>query len=211
MKKKIVWEKWKDPMLSNYDETEWPGYDLDEDGNKIPVHTVERQPVMHTPFGMLSVMDHAMAHKQFDFWVMHTNFGLTDELAAIIEQVPGVETLEVYTRYRARVGFPRSGLFKPRDVMGEIQQVVSDVDHATQNQLLTGLEMTVAQSVIQTRDEVEKKYDHWAILVLPNGNVEVLGSDKVDESYREKLGLLQQAQAAVGGRLLTSESESEDA
>jgi len=207
MKKKIVWEKWKDPLLSNYDETEWPGYDLDEDGDKIPIHSAERQPVMHTPFGMVSVLNDAMAVSAFDFWIMHCNFDLTENLVARIEQVPGVESLEPYTRYRARIGFPRSGLFKAGEVMHEIDSLVKELDHASQNQQLVGLEMEIAQKAIDARDKAEQEFEHWAVWVVPNGQLEVLGSDTMDDEYRHNLTLLQRAQESVGGRLLTSESE----
>jgi len=207
MKNKIVWEKWRDPMLTNYLDEEWPGSDLDEDEDKIPVHTVERQPVMHTPFGMLSVLDASMACKQFDFWMMHTNFDITEGLANVIENLPGVETLEIYTRYRARLGFPRSGLFTARDVMHSVQQAVDDIHHMDQNQVLEGLDISIAEHVMEARDKVEKKYEHWAIWMVPNGNLEVVGSDTDDETYRNKITVLQQAQMAVGGRLLTSEDE----
>lgn len=205
MRKQIVWEKWRDPMLSNYEETEWPGYDLDENGDKIPIHTADRQPVMHTPFGMISVVNDTMATSAFDFWMMYTNFDITEGIARIIEQVPGVETLEINTRYRARIGFPRSGLFRPRDVMHEIDKAVRGLDHAQQHQQLVGLEVDVAHKVMATRDEIEKKHEHWAIWVVPNGNMETIGSDRDDDDYRHQLLLLRQAQESVGGRLLTSE------
>lgn len=207
MRNKIVWEKWKDPMLSNYDETEWPGYDMDENGDKIPIHTASRQPVMHTPFGMVSVVEDSMASTNFDFWVMHTNFDITDGLAYIIEQVPGVETLEVNTRYRARIGFPRSGLFRAGEVMNEIDKAIQNITHTAQNQLLVGLEFDTATKAMEARDGIEKKHEHWAIWIVPNGNLEILGSDTIDDQYRNKLQVLKQAQEAVGGRLLTSESE----
>jgi len=207
MKKKFVWEKWKDPLLSNYEECEWPGYDMDEMGEKIPIHTAERQPVMHTPFGMVSVLNDSMADKQFDFWLMHTNFDLKEGVARLIERIDGVETLEIYTRYRARVGFPRSGLFVPREVMHEIEKQILILNHTEQNQLLTGLESEVATKVIEARDKAEEKFEHWAIWVVPNGNMEVVGSNKLDEKYQRRLVLLKRAQATVGGRLLMSESE----
>lgn len=207
MKKKFVWEKWKDPLLSNYEETEYPGYDLDEDGNEIPIHTASRQPVLHTPFGVVSVLNDAMAANTFDFWIMHTNFDIKEGIARVIEQVAGVETLEVYTRYRVRIGFPRSNLFRPRDAMHEIEVAILELDHITQNQLLTGLETDVAEKVMDTRDTIDKKYEYWAIWVVPNGNMEIAKSNKFNDKYKQRLTLLQQAQETVGGRLLTSESE----
>lgn len=210
MKKQIVWEKWRDPLLSNLDDAEWPGYDLDADGNKIPLHTLERQPVLNTPHGMLSVTTHAMANSQFDFWIMHTNFDITEGIASMIDTMPGVESLEIYTRYRARIGFPRSGLFDNQQTKHNILKAVRALDHAQQNQALYGLELQVAEKVMDMRDNVENKFEHWIIWVVPNGNIEVVGADKIDEDYKRKVAELYEAQAAVGGRILTSETE-EDA
>jgi hypothetical protein len=222
MRKKIAWEHWRDPLLSNYEDEEWPGYDLDENGDKIPVHTVERQPVMHTPHGMVSVLDDSMASNDYDFWVMHTNFDLNRGVAGLIETVDGVETMEVYTRYRARLGFPRSGegdredeanfvpFFRPRDVMNRIDDAVREYFHYAQNQTLVGLGIQTAEKVIETRDKLDKEFDHWTIWVLPNGNVEVLNSDGKPESfadYQHRLSVLKKAHQTVGGRLLSSESE----
>lgn len=208
MKKKIVWEKYQDPLLSNLHETEWPGFDHDEDDDVVPYHSVEKQPVMQTPMGMLSVVDHTFATSQFDFWMMFTNFPITDGVVEIIDQVPGVETFERYTKYRARVGFPRSGLFQPRDVMNDIKANILAAGFEEQNEVLVGLEMETAKKVINVRANLADRYDSWAIWVVPNGNLEVLGADNVDAEYMKKLTLLKRAVNTVGGRLLIS-SESD--
>jgi len=204
MKKKFAWERWRDPLLSDYEEDGWP-CEEDESGNPIPIHSIERQPVMHTPHGMLSVVDASMACTSFDFWIMHTNFGITNKIAAIIEAVDGVESIEVYTRYRARLGFPKSGLFNSQDVRYAIEEAVRDMSNEEQNQLLVGLELSVAERVIEMRKDIDKKFEHWAIYVVPNGNLEVVGSDTMDEHYKDKVSLLKECQESVGGRLLTSE------
>ena len=36
MKRLVKWESWIDPLNSNLDEVEWPGFNLDEDGDEIP-------------------------------------------------------------------------------------------------------------------------------------------------------------------------------
>jgi len=207
MRRNIKWEKWTDPLLSNYEDNEWPGFDLDADGNELPIHTAERQPVLHTPHGVISLVHGVMASDRFDFWLMYTNFDIDDDIADAIEKVPGVETMEVSTRYTARIGFPRSGFFKPRDVMYQILLLVRQMAHEEQDAQLAGLDDETIEKVTRTRDQIEEKYDNWALWVVPNGNVEVLGADTINATYHEKLALLKEAFGAVGGRLLTSESE----
>jgi len=207
MRRNIKWEKWVDPLLSNYEDAEWPGFDQDKDGNAMPIHTVERQPVLHTPHGMISVVASAMASNRFDFWLMYTNFGLEEDIASAIELVPGVETLEITTRYTARVGFPRSGFWQPRDVMHQVLLKVRELAHIEQDETLIGLDEETFKKVVKTREQIEEKFDNWAIWLVPNGNVEVLGAETIDKNYRERLSLLKEAHGSVGGRFLTSESE----
>ena len=207
MKKKFVWEKWRDPLLSNLKNNEWPGFDLDADGDTIPSHSVEKQPVMHTPMGMLSVLDNTFATSQFDFWLMHTNFNIKAGMIAIIDQVLGVETVEVYTKHRARIGFPRSGLFVPREVMHNIECSLIEAGYQEQNQILVGLEVDTANNAIETRSMLASKYENWAMWVIPNGNLEVIGTDTIDSQYTQMLLLLKSAVQTVGGRLLTSEGD----
>ncbi len=203
MKKKIIWEKWKDPLLSNYDETEWPGFDENEDGEKIPIHTADKQPVLHTPFGVVSLLGPTMASSHFDFWMMHTNFDITEDFARLLENISGVETLEIYTRYRARIGFPRSGLFDINSVKSTICRIVKEADRFLQDGELEDIEEETANRIKDMRDNIDDKYDYWAILMLPNGNVEILKSDTCDEEYRAKLFDFLATKESVGGKLLT--------
>ncbi len=204
--RKIVWEKWKDPLLNNLQETEWPGYDLDEDDQVSPVFAAKRQPVLFTPFGALSVHDHIYASSNFDFWLMHTNFDITESVAGVVEEVDGVETLEVMTRYRARIGMPKSGLFQPRDVMATVESKIKEFFLNCQNYLLHGLSVDVAEKVIETKNDLADKFTSWSILVLPNGNMEILCTNDIDKEYVNKLATLKETQETVGGRLITSES-----
>lgn len=206
MKKKVKFERWSDPLNANVVDNEWPGFNVDEDGDAQPVYASKMTQVMHTPFGALSMLSNTVAANQFDFWWMHTNFDITNEIRDTVKKVPGVETLEVSTRYRARVGFPKSGFFAGNQVMHDIQEAVTELDHARQNEALIGLPNTIAYTVIEMRDKIDAKFDNWALLVLPNGHMEVLTTDKVDTIYQGKLQLFNSTKSLVGGRLLTSEA-----
>lgn len=205
MTKKVVWEKWKDPLLSNQQETEWPGYDLDEDGEKIPIHTPMQQPVIQTGFGMLSLMNDMSASSRFDFWVMHTNFDITEDFAFMIESLPGVETMEVYTRYRMRLGFPKSGLFKANEIMNNITELVKQLNIEKTKALLQGFDEDTAQNVVDMTAKMSEKYPVWALWVAPNGKCDVIGADTNDDIYNNHLQTLYSACDEVGGQVLTSE------
>ena len=77
------------------------------------------------PFGPIPLTDYSSPSKIFNLWVGHTNFTLTEQIVQEIESVPGVETLDVYTRYRFRIGFGQ--VFKDSNVMNRINEVVSNI------------------------------------------------------------------------------------
>ena len=134
-KKKIVWEKWIDPLNKNVDEVEYPGYTSPEDTTHIEMFssdmdfenkmdewaeqeesgshqernkiTFNPSRIASTPHGFVSLTEHSFASKHFDFWTMHYTHDITHKIVNIIEKCQGVETINPLTRYRVRIGFNR--------------------------------------------------------------------------------------------------------
>jgi len=52
------------------------------------------------------------------FWTGHTNFSITEDIKDIVEHTEGVETLDVFTRYRMKVGIGK--IFSSATVMNTI-------------------------------------------------------------------------------------------
>jgi len=204
MKKKIKFEKYVDPLHRNIEEVEWPGYDQDEEGEPQKIHGLKQTKVVQTPYGLLTMLDSTFADGNIDFWIMHTNFDITPQVVDTVKRIPGVETLEVGTRYRARVGFPKSGFFSVGEVCEKIKTILNNQDREKDAQQLMGLTTQVAQLVMSTRDRINEKYDNWAIGVLPNGGVEVLVADNKTKNFNNKVAALAKACNLVGGRLLSS-------
>ena len=133
--KKIVWEKWIDPLNKNVDEVEYPGYHSPDDNSHIEMFssdidfekkidewadqsdddydeskkhvTFNPARIASTPHGFVSLTEHSFASKHFDFWTLHYNRDITPEIIKTIEKCEGVETLNALTRYRVRIGFNR--------------------------------------------------------------------------------------------------------
>lgn len=141
----IVWEKWRDPFLG-YDENE---IDLDsevnnffdEDDDGYPI--TEDKPsmdqikelgkkirVIATPMGLIPYNEYTASSKIFNFWIGHTNFNLSKKIVSIIEKTDGVETLDVFTRYRFRIGIGK--VFEDRDVMKDIENNVKQHEQEQQ-------------------------------------------------------------------------------
>jgi hypothetical protein len=154
IKKKMVWEKWIDPLNKNIDEVEYPGHssvdendgvemfssdmdfekkldawaeqDEEEDDRKRMSFNPSR--IASTPHGFVSMTEHSFASKHFDFWTMHYNQDITPKIVEIIEKCQGVETLNTLTRYRVRIGFNRpliqSGAFNLNEIRKQIENAV---------------------------------------------------------------------------------------
>lgn len=144
MKHMIVWQKWTDPFGSDdnedesmdqmldpefYDE-EHPETDSDAadwsdkkkenyDNKFIKTNHVR---VLATPMGIIPFNENTASSKIFNFWVGHTNFNLSKKVVQIIEETDGVETLDIFTRYRFRIAIGK--VFKDADVMKNINDNV---------------------------------------------------------------------------------------
>lgn len=112
----IIWEKWKDPFGADDDEdpvyTEWTEEAEDNDVS------IAQARVMVTPMGLIPFSENTNPSKIFKFWLAHTNFTISKSLVSLIEKVEGVETLDIYTRYRFRISVGKG--FNDREVMSDI-------------------------------------------------------------------------------------------
>jgi hypothetical protein len=132
MKKKysIIWEKWRDPFgddESNIDQpiiSKQPNdddiyYSDDDDSADTQIHSKEiKCKILLTPMGAIPYNEFTASSKIFNFWTGHSNFTITDNVVNIIEETDGVETLDVFTRYRFRIGIGKA--FSDSEVMRRI-------------------------------------------------------------------------------------------
>ena len=142
--KVIMWQKWVDPfgeeelpeMLSSLVDDNEPEF-YDEDSKKEKELSLAENPldalntlkknikVISTPMGIVPVTENTASGKIFNFWVGHSNFNITKKIAHLIEETDGVETLDIFTRYRFRIGVGKA--FKDSDVMRNINDQVYSI------------------------------------------------------------------------------------
>lgn len=139
----IVWQKWKDPFndvamhISPEDFIQSPEfvndlgddahdsdevYDMDDTEKNQDIVPKKYTKAIMTPFGIVPYDDQHSVSASFNFWIGHTNFNLSPKIVTIIENSEGVEILDVYTRYRFRIGIGQ--LFHAGDVMSMINKCV---------------------------------------------------------------------------------------
>lgn len=127
----IIWEKWKDPL--GYDDQEDNVLDSEKevsyDDNGEPYEIVKQSKtkkikcqIISTPFGIIPINENTASSEIFNFWTGHANFSITQDIASIIEDTDGVETLNVFTKYRFRISVGKA--FNDSLVMREINNNV---------------------------------------------------------------------------------------
>lgn len=220
MAKKIIWEPWIDPLCHNIEKfypkevLEDDGKDKKEDGDDLyqddhpPIpfvlddvvpnikdilkdQKIKRRFLTH-PAGLIPVMDHHYLANTFNLWVGHTNFDITNTVKTKIELVEGVETLEIYSRYRFRVAFGKC--FDAAEVKSKISGVLCD---RPSNNLRDTVPEEFRQKVAEIKDSIQNKY--WAVLLLPNGQTKVVTSDDNTSDFTNQLDELELLRKASNG------------
>jgi hypothetical protein len=128
----IVWQKCHDPLFEDAveyttpeDFVEEPSFTDDEDfDNKetIDGHIEKKIRVIVTPFGIMPYDQENSIFSILNLWLGHTNFNISLGVADIIEKTEGVETLDIFSRYRFRIGIGK--LFISNEVMSNINKKV---------------------------------------------------------------------------------------
>ena len=124
----IIWEKWEDPILAYLGDTNnktiGETQDIDEDlmGYEEPEKISYKYPIVITPMGMLPYSEKTSCETVFNFWTGHTNFSISKDISDILERCDGVETLDVFTRYRFRIAIGRA--FKDSNIMTTINKKI---------------------------------------------------------------------------------------
>lgn len=119
----IIWQKWYDPfgLDDNFEfekENSEEFSNFVEDAEEIAEQEINQEKiknylnnhkfkgrikVISTPMGIIPLNDNTASNKIFNFWIGHTNFDITHHIGRVIEDTEGVETLDIFTRYRFRI------------------------------------------------------------------------------------------------------------
>jgi hypothetical protein len=126
----IIWQKWQDPFgekdSDDLEQTEYDkffneeGADEELENIKSDIFDKKQIKVIATPMGIIPINENTASGKIFNFWLGHTNFDITKKIFDIIEKTEGVETLDIFTRYRFRISVGKA--FTDSVVMKDIQE-----------------------------------------------------------------------------------------
>lgn len=233
---KFVWEKWIDPLNTNVDEVEYPGYDvpsadidrsvefLSSDPNfeekyedymdepdgaeSAPRATYNPIRIVQTSHGFISLTEHSFASKHFDFWTLHCTTDVTDEIIDVVEQCPGVETINALTRYRIRVGFNRpliqSGAFVLNDIRKDIEEKILKTKNTVNIDIDPSLFFFTEDIKKKIKEEKENLSGSWVMYVFPNGSIETFSESEKTAEFSKKIIFFNEIREMIGGETITS-------
>lgn len=134
MKKKIAWQKYENVIEEQISSTffldiikqfygkmhnnseEHVESDLDEETEE-DIEILSNSMMM--PINP-KIFDELSMITNFDCWVGHTNFDITNETKKILDTTSGVEVLKIFSRYRFFIGVGK--MFKFQDVRNSIEK-----------------------------------------------------------------------------------------
>lgn len=202
MTKQIIWKRWVDPFLQRKEAADKLKAELCEDDSLLHEAAVdtffdedERDdgyddetkenrigPGIITMFGVVPLNEHNTPSRIYNFWMGHTNFDLTNAVKNILKTLPGVETLDIVTRYRFRVGIGKA--FDGAEVRESIDKALCEQTS------FVGQEVPEPPKPVDARlallqKQLASKHKFWAILVMKNGKLQIAGSDDSDAVKKE--------------------------
>jgi hypothetical protein len=196
--KKIHWESWHyDVSIDGSLHQEKPQQEYyDEESDLLMEEEIHKGLVMATPFGFWRVDDSMNPMKQFQMWMGHTNFTIDKRVQDVIKRIEGVEVLRIISRYRFIIAVGR--LFDFREVRVAIHRALCGT---TTDTILEAIENNqLRQEVIETIERLKITDKDWALLLLPNGKIDIAWG----ANMKEKIVLFKTAKEKLGAILIES-------
>tara|TARA_R110002012_G_scaffold38750_1_gene107564 strand:- start:1037 stop:1483 length:447 start_codon:yes stop_codon:yes gene_type:complete len=130
----VYWEKWVDVYQEQLEEQEAYLRELEDIQQELGISdeelgeldadlnmsSLQHIKTIMTPFGILPLTEQSLVSNHFKLWVGHCNFKLLQSHYQVIGAVEGVESVDIMTPYRFRVGIAK--LFVDRKVMSAVKQ-----------------------------------------------------------------------------------------
>jgi len=116
---RLIWEKYEHPY--KVDAPKRPqeeSWGEEDDGDQAV------QQLLLTPFGAMPVNDSNNPDKLFNLYIVHTNFPISQPIMDVTFDVPGIESVDVFTKYRMRIGIGKA--FKEGEVRTNLAQAIQE-------------------------------------------------------------------------------------
>lgn len=145
-KRKIRWEKFRNPLL--------PVGETEENG---------RVALRATPFGVEGLQFNQEFRPEHTY-ILHTNFDIDESVKITIENIEGVEILEIYSPYRARITIGKAFSAK------SIRRLIND--RLCSEAKKYNFDDDTNMKIYTERIKMKNQEHPWSMFILPNGNFE---------------------------------------
>lgn len=205
MTKKIGWTHLDFDFVSGDDDDDFLEFgDDDDDGfeDERPEISIKMPKMLMTPFGPHRVDDTLNPFRHFDFWMGSCNFSITQEIGKeILPEIDGIEKLLIISRYSFVIAVGK--MFDSDDVKNKIEE---ELCGKAQVSLKLVQDDSMRQKILERYDELIKN-KYWAMLVFPNGNMEEIYTEEINDDFNEKLASFRKSKDMSNGLLLCSNPE----
>jgi hypothetical protein len=131
-KLKIGWQKYEDllekqmsspllKMMTDKLSEELMGDENEDEASNVEEESEEYHQPLIFPFSAQFLEDVTMT-ANFECWMAHTNFDLTNKIKEMLDRIDGIEILKICSRYRFFVGIGK--MFNFADVRQNIEKVL---------------------------------------------------------------------------------------
>lgn len=197
MKKDIKWKPFRFDFQKSKNESisEYERLEMERDGD------FDR--LMETPFGTFKIDDSMNPFKTFDFYIGDTNFKITRRVFTVLNNVLGVESLNILSPYRFIISCGRA--FDWRDVQCQIEHELCGW-HVSRSLIKTISNQDVQEQVYKLYEKIRLDSLHWLIYVFPNGNISHQVYTNL-KSFQSEAKLYSEVKRVSNGLLISSEDD----
>ena len=205
--RKIAWESWnakvQELLLKGDDlsaiEDLLSGAHPEDDHHPEEIKFIPARPrVVQTPYGPFFLDSHLKPSDRWECWLAYTNFDVTKGIAKKIEDTDGVEALKILGRYTFFIGVGK--LFDVKEVRFEIENSICDYSESSDS---VQMEPHLNEAINNLKEQVCHS-NFWSIFISPEGDVDYVMSDTLDENYLNGLDGLEELRLKFGGIILRS-------
>lgn len=204
MTNRIIWRKWHDPLAPMLKGRKLPtAYEPGEDEDDPDFHSAvatfdddfddgDENPFMEGdgrrggvgpciigPMGAIPVHESNLPSKLWNFWMGDTTFDLDEATVAAIEAVPGVEAIDIFSRYRFRIAVGRA--FRRADVFAAIEKAVQPPPPPAPPAEQGKAEPAKRDPGAALRQILAAAHPFWAVVELPGKKFKGVGGATADE------------------------------
>lgn len=158
--------------------------DIDDD--EFDSQMLEQEEIITSPFGVFKLKDFFNPMGQYNWFMGHVNFTLTQDIIRDLCRITGVEKILILSRYRFLVAFGK--VFEDKEVKKNIQTFF-------------GATPPLSEEAIAKAKDLSQLYDRWAIYFINDDNWWYAD----DTNYDEKLIEFRKNQKDLGGLVVTHE------